>query len=618
MGTQRAPRRTTRPPAGELTNGRDPKSDHGRAWIVLSTTLLLGTIASVRPAPRRVSEPQAPRTLPAAYEPPPPSTSLPRVASALATKRAEPPLHASTQEGARERSTTTQASEPPGAPALATLVALLVDADSGTPIPGATLELGLTPRGAEDEAVRVLTANSEGRVRVELEPGEARLVGWKNELTGGPLFVTLEAGVTSPATIALEPAHRVLGRVVDAHTGAPIDGARITFWTFSERDTVQTGADGNFSHPRFPSTEYREQIRVEAPGYGATVRYLAIDRNGSWELPDPVDGRRDASGRSVPWVAISLVPELVVLGRVVDEHGAPLAGATVSAEGYVRVLPDVASRDAATATTDEDGHFELGGLRSDVSHSLLVTSPGHAALELELGAGSTLVDVGALRLERELLLAGSIVDAEGFPAADLRVTLTRLDVESEDEPPSWETGAQELDVPARFQGRTLDTRSSADGTFVFEHLRPAAYAVEVWRGERSLVSSIVTPPATAPSSGSPGASSSQSPWSSIELALPLDALTLRGLVSMPGGERLPEDANLTVEVIGGDATTQLTPDEHGHFRAAGLRADVPYRIVARALHGERTLSAELEAWAFEEPEIVLRERSAGWLVDSVR
>jgi hypothetical protein len=266
--------------------------------------------------------------------------------------------------------------------------------------------------------------------------------------------------------------------------------AEVALWTFAERDTVLSDANGSFLHPRFPARAPSQQIAARAPGYGVAVRYLRIDADGAWKIPGRTADEQSLRGTGTPWIELVLVPERVVRGRVRDEHGRPLAGARVAAEGFFHAQAAVATRDSREARSDADGSFALAGLRSDIGHSLLVEAQGRAAALRELEAGATEIDAGELVLARETVLSGVVIDPAGLPLGGIEVVLR----EAEPAPVLGETvlgetvlgetvlgepvpGAGGLDVAVRVQGRERRATTTAAGTFLFEGLAPQPFTL---------------------------------------------------------------------------------------------------------------------------------------------
>ena len=340
---------------------------------------------------------------------------------------------------------------------------------AGRAEPGAAIEIVHEPSapGPEGSASPALHASDEdGLLKLQLAPGSVRAVAWSTDACALPASAALATAAPARIELALEPAFPVAGRVIDAVTGAPLAGATVALWTFAERDTVTTAADGSFLHPRFPGRAPAQQIAARATGHGVSACYLRIAADGRWKIAARTAGEQSLQGSGTPWVELALVPELRVRGRAVDAGGRPLAGARVSAEGFYHVRPSVASRDRAVGTSAADGLFELAGLRSDIGHSLLIEALGCAHELLELESDATELDLGTLVLAREVVLAGAAVDYDGRPLAGVEVVLRTEPAATPAERPGT------LDVPARIQGRELRVTTSTDGTFLFEHLAP--------------------------------------------------------------------------------------------------------------------------------------------------
>lgn len=468
---------------------RDPA-----AWtLVLALAAVLAlpsTIGLVSPRSRSAADAASENKPTAEREPPPSPLAAPRPPHADdCTSPARVPPAKESAWRAEDAGHEPRAPRPASIPHAQELARLEVRVTrAGRAEPGAVIELVHEPRTAEKgaRAVPALHASDEeGLLRLELAPGTVRAVAWSTDACALPASATLDPLAPAQLALELEPAFPVTGRVLDARTGAPLAGATVALWTFAERDTVTTGADGSFRHPRFPARAPSQQIAARAAGYGAAVRYLRVAADGSWKLPACTADETSIKGTGTPWVELALVPELRVRGSVVDESGQPLAAARVSVEGFYHVLPSVAARDFAAADSDEGGRFELGGLRSDVGHSLLVEAPGfaHELLELgndasKLGGDATELDLGALVLVPETVLAGTVIDADGMPLAGIEVVLQCTG--------STPLAQSALDVTARIQGRELRATTSAEGTFLIEHLapRPSRLTLEQANGAR--------------------------------------------------------------------------------------------------------------------------------------
>ncbi len=171
---------------------------------------------------------------------------------------------------------------------------------------------------------------------------------------------------------------------------------------------------------------------------------------------------------------------LTVTGRVVDSQGEPIAGARVLAAssgsfGMFAGLPlDV--RGAGTVgwmklretTSRGDGRFELEGLRPG-SLRLAVRSPGRVPLDDDGRAlpDEERVDLGDLRLEPSVLVAGRVLDPRGAPVEGAEVL--RL------------ANPAQVAVVRSFSASsgTLVARTAADGSFAVDELAPGPWALRV-------------------------------------------------------------------------------------------------------------------------------------------
>jgi protocatechuate 3,4-dioxygenase beta subunit len=459
---------------------------------------------------------------------------------------------------------------------LARLELTLREAVTGRPLPGAAVEI---VRAGERE---LRHADARGVLALDLPPGPLELVAWSGSACGGPFANELQAGVLERHALDLHPAAAVVGRVTDARTGEPVAGATVAFWTHAELDRVAAGADGRFHHPRFPAHAPEQQVRIGAPGYATAVRYLELGPGVGWTHRAAHAGERDVVGHALPArVEVALQPQLALSGRVLDARGRPIAGARVAAVGYARVLPDVATRDAADAVSDDAGRFLLEGLRPDVSHALHVRSAGHAELvrELPAPAGEPWTgephDLGDLALGRPALLAGALVDAAGIPIADARVQLRRVDLP----PPSPASAADPGARPA-LADRAL--RTDASGAFLFDGLAAGAYEVRA-RRDRGVLASLAIELDAAEERAD------------VRLVPDRDTWTLRGVVRGAAGP--VAGAEVVVERFG--AVARLRADAAGRFALAGLDDAATYTV--------RAAGEEARAWAWE----VVELRAAG-------
>lgn len=217
------------------------------------------------------------------------------------------------------------------------------------------------------------------------------------------LKLTLEAGVTTPIELVLDPGCVLSGRVVDRGSGKPIAGARVgEGWTMKK--FAVTDADGRYEMRGYGASGYGE-VRVTAETFGAQLRQLK-----------PADQGVTAD--------FALDPGCEVTGRVLDAAGKPVAGVYLAAVGGGFGSSDNETHDWCSGRTDADGCYRLQGLRLAVAHALMVRAEGAATLVGDmppLRPGPNRLPDVALRTAR--YVSGVVVNLSGEPVAGVGVTL---------------------------------------------------------------------------------------------------------------------------------------------------------------------------------------------------
>jgi hypothetical protein len=465
-----------------------------------------------------------------------------------------------------------------------------VVACDGTPAAACHVDAWIHAAGAPAPGQPVAwSTDAEGLVHARLGPGELRIVAWGQGGISAPVEREIDARGATLVTLELTPGASFAGSVRDRRSGAPIAGASIRLHTYSPLDAAVSAADGSYSHARFPASDEHLQVRVEAPGYGSAVAYLAIEADGSWWAPPATDGERARHGRTLPArLDFELLPALSIRGRLIGPDGAPVTGGSVQAEGYFRVLPTVASRDfGAAAVHAHDGEFEIGGLRADIGHVVLASAPGAAERALEVPASCSAVDLGEIRLEPEALVAGVLIDSTGRPAQGVRLELRAL---SSAVRASAGAGASALDPGVRVLGALRLASSGSAGEFAFAGLPGGSYSLSARRDSGALAAEAFD---LAPGEERAG----------VVLELAPAALTLRGQVVGPHGPA----AGARVEVARYGALGGVLADADGVFQVAGLDADDAYELAATWIDPEsgELLAAHRRAFAHEAPRIEL-------------
>lgn len=295
-----------------------------------------------------------------------------------------------------------------------------------------------------------------------------------------------------PLRLVLQPAGVVFGVVRDARTGEAIERPEVTVISVGDAphgtvaigrtEKVAFGAEaaaiahvpeepGLFACNTIEAT--RVKLRVRKEGYATTT-------TPPFDVPPGGVVRRD----------VSLVPESVIAGRVLDPQGEPVAGAWVEAERLEpeqavpaaarRVLRRLAASDDRVAAlvddalesqeTGPDGSFRLsvGPGRYEVR----ATHPEHADAEeltVELGEGERAEVELVLRLGGRL--AGRVFDADGAPAAGATVRCVRDEGDEE-------VAAIPLALLAG-DSKSRETHSDSQGRYEIRGLLPGDYRVSV-------------------------------------------------------------------------------------------------------------------------------------------
>jgi len=279
----------------------------------------------------------------------------------------------------------------------ATLSGVVTDS-SGAPIEGARLvvrgKLGFG--GFPGGAFASDRSDEDGHFSIEdVAPGSLVLSAMaegflRQERTG----LEVVAGETmDDLRVILEPGATVTGRVLDA-LGNPLSDARVSIvrdrmdFSISGGASASTDADGVYRMPGVPPGE--RSLEAEHDGHQRQVRDLTV-----------VVGENRLDFRLQAGASVS--------GRVVDEGGAPVAGALVSASA----AGSGPTFRADGETTDDAGAFQLEGL-SPGSYNVTARMEGYAATTLEEPVEITGGPVQGVEvvLSRGAVVTGRLLGAE--------------------------------------------------------------------------------------------------------------------------------------------------------------------------------------------------------------
>jgi large repetitive protein len=267
----------------------------------------------------------------------------------------------------------------------------------------------------------------------------------------GPQEKTTEPN-GEPLELVLDPAGSVRGLIVDDRS-RPVEGfqvtaqsARASGMTFFSRMAEDASGDGRFSLPDVPPGVYA--LSISAPDLVST------------NVPDV----KVAEGQAVDVGTVRMSAGGIVRGTVVDEQGAAVTGASVSAAPSMRarLAQTGAFRAAEPTSSDGSGTFELralgeGELEVNASHPSFV---GAEPVTVRVDARRPVTGV-RLVLTRGGRIEGSVRGRDGSPRAGQQVQASS---------PSHDR---------YFQGVTT---TSADGSFVIEHVPAGPVGILVSSG----------------------------------------------------------------------------------------------------------------------------------------
>ena len=298
---------------------------------------------------------------------------------------------------------------------------------AGDAVGGAEVSIagfGPGPFGVSDGAGRFLFEVAEplgGRRLVARAPGYRE--------THTDLGDVLSGAAPERIVVEMPPAPAIVGRLVSARGGGVrgtvgLAQARVaddyigdvTLWNLRDPSVLQvvrTGEDGAFRLD--PVDEENVRLFAAGPDHGTVWR----------KLPEPVAGMRGDQDLG----DVALESEIVLRGRVVDEDGAPVAGATVDFGTASRFTMGVGSERIADVGVDTGGRFRVAGLAAGHAVSLSVRAPGFVNARLQRVTVDASLDAEGVevRLRKAMELSGQVTDevtGDGIEGARIRFDQT--------------------------------------------------------------------------------------------------------------------------------------------------------------------------------------------------
>ncbi len=268
----------------------------------------------------------------------------------------------------------------------------------------------------------VVLADADGRFTAQVPTaGLYELHAHHSEWGGGRVKVTAPA---SGVRLELEMGAAV--EVTVLSEGRRVEGADAILWVDGEgifRSDRPSGPDGVVPMRGLPTGAY--WLMASHPDYLPSERQQVKVEDGQ-----------------VLKATAELKPGATLSGDVVDEQGAPVAGATLV------VMP----RGSEPVASDTRGHFEIRALRTDRTYRLEARHPGFDQLERAEGrAGGPPVKVV---LKRRPVFRGRVVSEDGTPLKRFR--LDEHDVSSPD-------GRFEVALPTVGEGDRIVVSVDAPG-----------------------------------------------------------------------------------------------------------------------------------------------------------
>ncbi len=318
------------------------------------------------------------------------------------------------------------------------------------------------PKGKRDEAIAQARSDADGHfVLPRLRPDRWKLLVEAGGL--GTLETERQVPEDGPATLMLEGQSRELSGIVTDAAGRPQSGADVELGSPGLRWTRTAGSDVNGV--------------FTVPGLGSG-RFTLRARQGQRVSQTQVVTLDDSTLRPTH-VRLSLGSGVLVEGRVTDDNGRILAGATLD-------LMTMPSDDLpVSGQSGRDGRFRLGPVAPG-KYQILARLDNYVALDApEPQLGSRPSVRFDLRLARTARVAGRVVDESGRPMKGVQVSAISLIGGKDDVvviPGALPLAAEAAELPTGNLLRPGGVRSDATdarGRFLITGVSPGRTRVDI-------------------------------------------------------------------------------------------------------------------------------------------
>ncbi|HEX3126817.1 MAG TPA: carboxypeptidase-like regulatory domain-containing protein, partial [Thermoanaerobaculia bacterium] len=297
-----------------------------------------------------------------------------------------------------------------GAPALS-YTGRVLDWATGRPVAGARVWPGDDPEAS-------VTTDARGVYRLDWAPAVPGQLWVRKEgyLPFRTVFQPPTPWIASPQapTLAVWPARTLAGTVMRLD-GRAVSGAEVRVFGRDSNKPKELAKTLSSDQGRFELAVINDgdyEVIAVSPGLAPASESLTL-----------VEGQAGISG-----LRLVLRQGRTAFGRVVDEHGGPMAEARVALTRNTddRLWPGGSADDGLfQATTDSGGRFEIPDLPAgwfDLETSRAGFLPERfQALEVEGGSGR--IDLGTITLRQPATVTGWVIGSKGEPLADVRVLL---------------------------------------------------------------------------------------------------------------------------------------------------------------------------------------------------